>query len=126
MNIATVFAHHPAKLGPVLAVVSLPFHLMLSIGASHDLAALLLALIAGVYVGFAVQDGRGTVLATESGGTTNAAARAAMPPSRRAGTRGRAGSRRTGTRFWRCTGQEAADRLLGRDRIVLRGSPRPD
>jgi hypothetical protein len=46
------------KVGAILALASL--------SQSHQLAAMTLALIAGIYVGFAVQDGRTHVLATEA------------------------------------------------------------
>ena len=55
----------PGRSGAMLASASLPLHLILSPDASTALAALVLALIAGVYVGFALRDGRTGVIATE-------------------------------------------------------------
>lgn len=56
---------HPARLGAILALLSLPAHFFLPTAASHDLAAVVLVLVAGIYVGFAVQDGRTKILVTE-------------------------------------------------------------
>lgn len=49
-----------------LALASLPVHLFLAPTASHELAALVLSLIAGIYVGFAVRDSRASVIALEA------------------------------------------------------------
>lgn len=57
--------HHPGKVGAGLALASLPVHFLIPAAASHELAAVLLAMVAGIYVGFAVQDGRASALRTE-------------------------------------------------------------
>jgi hypothetical protein len=49
---------HPARIGAIFAVASLPLHWWLPLPASQQLAALVLGLVAGIYVGFAVVDGR--------------------------------------------------------------------
>ena len=61
-----VTRHRPAMIGAVLATASLPAHLLLRPAASHQLAALLLVLVAGIYVGFALQDGRPRQVAVEA------------------------------------------------------------
>ena len=53
-------ATHPLLTGSGLAVLSLPLHLVLSAETSVVLASLTLALIAGVYLGFAFSDRRAT------------------------------------------------------------------
>ena len=58
-------ATHPGLTGSGLAVLSLPLHLVLPAETSVLLAALTLALIAGVYLGFAFLDGRLSVMMTE-------------------------------------------------------------
>src|SRR3954453_16513479 len=60
-----VMATHPLFTGSGLAVLSLPLHLFLPAQTSVLLAALTLALIAGVYLGFAFVDGRLSVMTTE-------------------------------------------------------------
>jgi hypothetical protein len=60
-----IMATHPGLTGSGLAVLSLPVHLVLPAETSVLLAALTLALIAGVYLGFAFVDGRLPVMATE-------------------------------------------------------------
>ena len=60
-----VMAAHPLLTGSGLAVLSLPLHLALPSEMSVVLAGLTLALIAGVYLGFAFADGRLSVIATE-------------------------------------------------------------
>jgi hypothetical protein len=60
-----VMATHPLFTGSGLAVLSLPLHLVLSAQASVLFAALTLAFIAGVYLGFAFIDGRLSVMFTE-------------------------------------------------------------
>ena len=62
-----MLTRHPAKIGGGLALASLPIHALIPVSASHQLAAVLLALVAGIYVGFALQDGRARVLETEAG-----------------------------------------------------------
>ena len=58
-------ATHPLLTGSGLAVLSLPLHLIVSAETSVVLASLTLALIAGVYLGFAFSDGRLSVMLTE-------------------------------------------------------------
>jgi hypothetical protein len=58
-------AVHPLLTGSGLAVLSLPLHLVLPPAISTVLAGLTLALIAGVYLGFAFADGRLSVMFTE-------------------------------------------------------------
>jgi len=58
-------ATHPLLTGSGLAALSLPLHLVLPAPTSVLLAALTLALIAGVYLGFAFLDGRLSVMFTE-------------------------------------------------------------
>lgn len=60
-------SHRAGKVGALLAVASLPVHFVMPIRASEHLAAITLALIAGIYVGFALQDGRLRIVATEVG-----------------------------------------------------------
>src|SRR3954454_20779138 len=60
-----VMAAYPLFTGSGLAVLSLPLHLVLSAPTSVLLATLTLALIAGVYLGFAFVDGRLWVITTE-------------------------------------------------------------
>lgn len=55
----------PALVGAGFALASLPAHFMLSAGLSQQLAAIVLAVVAGIYVGFALQDGRARILVTE-------------------------------------------------------------
>lgn len=64
-NILSPVIHHPGKVGAGLSLASLPVHFLVPATASHELAAVLLAMVAGIYVGFAVQDGRATALRTE-------------------------------------------------------------
>src|SRR3954451_214210 len=60
-----VMATHPLLTGSGLAVLTLPLHLALPAQTSVLLTALTLALIAGVYLGFAFVDGRLSVMTTE-------------------------------------------------------------
>ncbi|WP_425228260.1 hypothetical protein [Sphingomonas sp.] len=60
-----IVGRHPARVGAGLALASLPAHFALSSTASHQLAAIVLVLVAGIYVGFAVQDGRAKTIAIE-------------------------------------------------------------
>src|SRR3954464_13155479 len=62
---AHIMATHPLLTGSGLAALSLPLHLVLSAQTSVLLAALTLAFIAGVYLGFAFLDGRLSVMFTE-------------------------------------------------------------
>lgn len=61
-----VIARHPARIGAALALASLPIHFLLDANASHQLAAIVLTLVAGVYLGFAIQDGRSSILTIEA------------------------------------------------------------
>jgi|TARA_B100001059_G_scaffold221178_1_gene243893 hypothetical protein len=61
-----ILATHTIPVSSMIALVSLAVHLVLPIEVSHALAALLLTLIAGVYIGFAVNDGRMSRIVTES------------------------------------------------------------
>jgi len=53
-----IFETHPIPAAGLLGLATIPFHLLLSETASYFLAAGILSLIAGIYVGFAVIDGR--------------------------------------------------------------------
>ena len=61
-----LLATHTIPAWSVIGLGSLVVHLVLPIDASHALAALLLTLIAGVYIGFAINDGRVSRIVTES------------------------------------------------------------
>lgn len=52
-----LFSQHPKALGGVVGFIFLPVHLLVPMDQSVGLAALLLCLIAGVYIGFAVLKG---------------------------------------------------------------------
>ena len=54
----TILENHPVPIAGILALITLPVHLLLPIAISHLLAAGVLALIGGVYIGFAAIDGR--------------------------------------------------------------------
>lgn len=56
---------HPKAIGGILALLSVPIHAVLPFWWSHQFAALLLTAIAGIYLGFAVLDGRTTRLIRE-------------------------------------------------------------
>lgn len=58
-------SHHPVQAGLVLGLLPLPLHLLLPLALSHQLAALTLVLIAGVYMGYAFKDGRTKAILTE-------------------------------------------------------------
>lgn len=45
---------HPVPVAGIIALISLPVHLVLPAQASYALAAIVLGLIAGIYIGFAV------------------------------------------------------------------------
>jgi len=66
VELKSVVGKHPARIGAGLALASLPGHLLLPSTASHQLAAVVLVLVAGIYVGFALQDGRARTLAVEA------------------------------------------------------------
>lgn len=53
-----ILARLPMQSGIVLGILPLPLHFWLSSELSHQLAALTLVLIAGVYIGYAFKDGR--------------------------------------------------------------------
>ena len=57
----------PWLTGGLASLATLPLHFLLPVAASIQLSAIFLALIAGVYVGFAVRDGRIRFIALESG-----------------------------------------------------------
>ena len=59
-------ARHPIPIGGLVAVGILPVHALLPLPAADALAALVLVLIAGVYLGFAALDGRPSRLAIET------------------------------------------------------------
>lgn len=53
-----VLARLPVRSGIILGIVPLPVHIFLTPDLSHQLAAITLVLIAGIYVGYAFMDGR--------------------------------------------------------------------
>lgn len=55
---APIFERHPIPAVGAHAIVTIPIHLILPQPASEYLAAGILALIGGVFLGFAVVDGR--------------------------------------------------------------------
>ena len=57
-TVSTVIDRHPVPIAGLLAIASIPIHAVLPFWWSHQIAALVLALIAGVYIGFSVVDGR--------------------------------------------------------------------
>ncbi|MFV2052363.1 hypothetical protein [Aliiroseovarius sp. YM-037] len=61
-----VLATHTIPAWSVIGLGSLSVHLVLPVDVSHTLAALLLTLIAGAYIGFAVNDGRLSRILVES------------------------------------------------------------
>ena len=61
-----VMVRHPYPVAGLLALASVPLHAILPFWWSHQLAALLLATIAGVYLGFAVMDGNAVRLVREA------------------------------------------------------------
>jgi len=60
-----VLARHPFPLAGLLALVTLPLHLVLPPAVSVAFASTVLALIGGIYIGFALLDGRLDVIARE-------------------------------------------------------------
>jgi len=58
-------AHLPVQSGVVLGLLPLPIHFLLSTELSHQLAAITMVLIAGVYIGYAFKDGRLRSVLTE-------------------------------------------------------------
>ena len=63
---AHTIARHPVPVGALLGLATLPAHALLPLVWAEQLAALLLVLIAGVYLGFAALDGRAKVLLAET------------------------------------------------------------
>lgn len=61
----TILERAPLSAGLVLGVMPLPLHLLLTETLSHQVAALTLILIAGVYLGYAFQDGRLRIILIE-------------------------------------------------------------
>jgi len=61
-----IFANHTIPAFSVISLGSLAVHLLLPHSASYVLAATLLSLIAGIYIGFAVMDGRQSRILVES------------------------------------------------------------
>ena len=57
----------PAFVGGALAAASVPLHLLVSGNVSTDLAAVTLATVAAIYVGFALADGRPAIMGLEAG-----------------------------------------------------------
>ena len=57
----------PGSAGAGLSLATLPVHIVIPHAASVQLAALVLGLVAGVYVGLALNDGRSSRLAVEAG-----------------------------------------------------------
>ena len=64
-RLAADLTRHPAVAGAVLSLLSLPVHLVLPEDTSNQFAAVILGLVAGIYAGFALQDGRARILAIE-------------------------------------------------------------
>ena len=60
-----VLARHPLPLAGLLALVTLPLHLVLPPAWSVTFASTVLALIGGIYIGFALLDGRPGVIVRE-------------------------------------------------------------
>lgn len=64
-GLAAGLTRHPAMAGAVLSLLSLPAHLWLPEAISVQFAAVILGLVAGIYAGFALLDGRPRILAVE-------------------------------------------------------------
>jgi len=64
-RLAAGLTRHPAMAGAGLSLLSLPIHLVLPEAVSIPFAAVILGLVAGIYAGFALQDGRAHILSTE-------------------------------------------------------------
>lgn len=64
-SLENLIGKNPARIGALLALASLPAHFLLPQIISHQLAAIVLTLVAGIYIGFAVQDGRSKAFAIE-------------------------------------------------------------
>lgn len=61
-----VLERHPYPVAGILALLSVPIHAVLPLWWSHQIAALLLTAIAGIYLGFAVLDGNAARLYREA------------------------------------------------------------
>jgi hypothetical protein len=59
------FARSPAGIGAQLAVATIPLHLLLTKTQSEQFAAVLLAVIGAIYIGFSLQQGSRRQIATE-------------------------------------------------------------
>src|SRR5262249_32050498 len=57
---------HPYHTGGIFALLSLPSHSLLPVEQSQQVAAVVMGVIAGVYLGYAFQDGRRGVILLES------------------------------------------------------------
>jgi len=66
MNLVAMVGKNPSRVGAILALGTLPLHVIVSQSVSIQVAAIVLTLVAGIYVGFAVHDGRSVILAAES------------------------------------------------------------
>lgn len=65
MTLVKRVSERPYFSAGLLGVLSLPVHFFLPLEWSQNVAATILAMIGGIYLGFAVQDGRGRVIAVE-------------------------------------------------------------
>ena len=66
MRMKADMTRSPSLTGAVLSVLSLPVHLFLTEAASLQFAAVLMGLVAGIYAGFALNDGRRAIVWTEA------------------------------------------------------------
>jgi hypothetical protein len=64
------FARSPASIGAQLAVATIPLHLLLTKTQSEQFAAVLLAVIGAIYIGFGLQLGSRHQIVTELTGAT--------------------------------------------------------
>ena len=71
-----VLARLPIQSGIILGMLPLPVHFLLPLELSHQLAAITVVLIAGVYLGYAVKDGRARIILIELLGALGFAAAA--------------------------------------------------
>ncbi|KZL16140.1 hypothetical protein [Pseudovibrio sp. Ad26] len=60
-----ILARLPISSGLILGILSLTAHFFLPLELSHQFAAIVLVLIAGVYIGYAFKDGRMHTILTE-------------------------------------------------------------
>jgi hypothetical protein len=63
-----ILARVPRTSGLILGILPLPLHIFIPVQLSYELAAITLVLIAGVYVGYAFQDGRSKTILVELSG----------------------------------------------------------